>query len=113
MHPDGSVLGRNQGRKVLYGDNPYVGYSERSAPMTEFFDGEIDDRLPALERVVGITRGEDRAAVSFRFARERRAVNVEVGGDPVVVLWGASDTTDALDAFTVAAGNPIGTAIAY
>jgi hypothetical protein len=112
-HQDGQVLGRNQGRKVLYGDNPYVGYSRRSAPLGEFFDGEVDQRLPALERVVGVSWGGENAAVPFSVAREREAVDIEVGGRPVVVLWGAASTTDALEAFTIAAGDPIGTALAY
>ncbi len=112
-HPDGQVLGRNQGRKVLYGDNPYVGYSGRSAPLEAFFDGEIDPRLPALERVIGVSLGDTHAAVPFPLARERRAVNVELDGHPVAVLWGAAETTDPLEAFTIAGGAAVGTAVAY
>ncbi len=112
-HPEGAVLGRNQGRKVLYGANPYVGYSGRNAPLESFFAGEIDGRLPALARVVGITLNDEHVAVSFAVARERRSVDLEIGGDPVVVLWGAESTVDALDGFTVVAGDSIGTALAY
>ncbi len=112
-HPEGAVLGRNQGRKVLYGDNPYVGYSGRDAPLEAFFAGEIDARLPALERVVGITLNDEHVAVAFAVAQGRRAIDLEVGGEPVVVLWGAESTVDALDGFTVVAGDAIGTALAY
>lgn len=112
-YPGGLVLGRNQGRKVLYGDNPYVGYSGRSAPPERYFSAEIDPRLPALERVVGISHNDEHVAVPFASAREQGAIDLEVGGESVVVLWGAGSTTDALDGFTVAAGDAIGIALAY
>ena len=41
-----------------------------------------------------------------------RAVNDNVGGTPIVVLWGG-DTADALDTSTVADGAAIGSGIAF
>jgi len=48
--PEGQVLSRQTGFERSYGRNPYVGYSSSSRPF--LFDGELDDRFPALERVV-------------------------------------------------------------
>ena len=40
-------------------------------------------------------------------------VNDEINGTPVVVLWGAPDTADALDSFDLTQSRGIGTAVAY
>ncbi|MCZ6737612.1 MAG: DUF3179 domain-containing protein, partial [Actinobacteria bacterium] len=60
-HPDGQALSSDQGFGLVYGSNPYEFYSSRGRPYN-FYSGEIDDRFPALERVVGISvNGIDKA----------------------------------------------------
>ena len=51
-YPGGCVLGPDQGFGISYGTNPYVGYSSSARPF--LYDGDLDDRLPALSRVVGV-----------------------------------------------------------
>jgi hypothetical protein len=110
--PDTEVLSRDTGfPNRSYGTNPYVGYSSQSAPFGGFFDGEIDDRVPALDRVVGITLDEGQLGVPFSTLAEVGAVNTAVGSTPVVVLW-ASGTADALDHPTIDVAQDIGTAVA-
>jgi len=109
--PDGEVLSRDTGFDIPYGRNPYTGYSTSVQPF--LFDGELDDRFPALERVVGVTIGDDAAAYPFSVLEELRAVNDEVAGVPIAVLWGAPDTADALDTSEIADGRAIGTGVAY
>ncbi len=113
--PQGRSLSRDTGFGIGYGANPYEGYSSSNGPIGAFFEGETDPRLPALERVVGVTAGEAEArtdaAYSFARLQTERVVNDEVAGRPVVILW-AGETTDALDASRVAVGDPIGTAVA-
>jgi len=109
--PDGEVLSRDTGFDIPYGSNPYAGYSTSVRPF--LFDGELDDRFAALERVVGVTIGDDAAAYPFLLLEEVRAVNDEVGGVPITVLWGAPDTADALDTSQISAGRAIGTGVAY
>ena len=65
------------------------------------------------ERVVGVTIGDSSKAFPFSVIAEEQAVNDEIGGTPVVVLWGASDTADALDAGAITEGEAIGTGVAY
>ncbi|NIR40919.1 MAG: DUF3179 domain-containing protein, partial [Actinobacteria bacterium] len=88
------------------------GYTSRDRPLA-FFDGEIDDRYPALERVVGVSTGAADKAYPFPLLAETGVANDTVGGEPIVVFWGAPDTADALDAFEVAEGRGIGTGVAY
>jgi hypothetical protein len=53
-HPDGVVLSRETGFGRNYGANPYAGYDTiGSNPF--LFDGELDERLPAVARVVTVS----------------------------------------------------------
>ena len=108
--PDGRVLSRQTGFERRYGINPYVGYSSSSRPF--LFDGEIDDRFPALERVVGVTIGDADKAFPFSVISGPRVVNDTVAGVPVTIFWG-SDTADALDTLDIAEGRAVGTGIAF
>lgn len=111
-HPDGQALGPDQGFGRGYGRNPYEFYSSRARPFA-FFSGDIDDRFPALERVVGLSIDETEKAYPFSLISETRAVNDVVGGEPVAIFWGASDTTDALDSGNIADAAAIGTGVAF
>lgn len=111
-HPDGLAMGPDQGFGPIYGGNPYEFYSSGARPYS-FFRGEIDDRLPPLERVVGVTLEEGAKAYPFPEIARARVVNDEIGGQPVVVFWGAEATKDALDAADISAARSIGTGIAF
>lgn len=110
-HPDGLAMTDNQGFGSGYGRNPYEFYSSRDRPLN-FFTGDIDDRFPALDRVVGVTVGDTDKAYPFSLLFDVGVVNDEVDGTPVVVFWGAEDTADALDSSRIAEARGIGTGIA-
>ena len=112
-NPDSDVLARDQGFGIPYGQNPYVGYSSRGAPIGGFFTADLDERFPALSRVVAVTVEEATTAYPFELLAEIRVVNDEVNGQPVAIFWGAPSTTDALDSFEVADGVAIGTGVAF
>lgn len=107
-HPDGKVLSRSTGFRREYGKNPYVRYDEqRGAPYSQFFRGRTDGRLPAMERVVTITSGDEPVAYPFSALAERRVVHDDIAGRPLVVFW-APGTASALDASTIAQGRDVG-----
>ncbi|MGI9611526.1 MAG: DUF3179 domain-containing protein [Acidimicrobiales bacterium] len=108
--PEAWSLSRETGFPIEYGLNGYAGYSSGNLPF--LFDGEPDPRYPALSRVVGITIDEDLKAYPFETIAEEMAVNDEVGGVPVAVLWGGN-TADALDQAVIAEATAIGSGIAY
>jgi len=108
--PEALSLSQDTGFGIAYGGNSYVDYSSSQRPFG--FDGEPDPRLPALSRVVGITVDGTQKAYPFSLLNETPAVNDEVEGVPVAVLWGG-DTADALDAETVAEGEAIGSGVAF
>ena len=111
-YPDGQALDQDQGFGKVYSTNPYEFYSSRPAPYG-FFTGEIDERYPALERVVGISLDEIDKAYPFSVISEEFVVNDQIGDQPIVVFWGAADTADALDTGFISQGAAIGTGIVY
>jgi hypothetical protein len=95
-YPDGSVLSRETGHLRAYGSNPYGGYDNiNSNPF--LFDGELDGRLPAVERVVALQVEGIDVAYPFSVLREALVVNDEIAGIPLVVFWkeGTSSTFGA------------------
>jgi hypothetical protein len=110
-YPEGTVLTEDTGFGIPYGENPYVRYdSGTSRPF--LFNGELDDRLPALDRVVGLVNEDNALAVPFSWLAENHAANLQVGSDAVVVLW-APGTVSALDGSSIADSRDVGTAAAY
>lgn len=109
--PAGEVMSRDTGFGYQYGLNPYEFYSSRQRPYG-FFEGEPDDRFPALERVVGVSIGGVEKAYPFSLISEALAVNDVIAGTEVVIFWGG-DTADALDGASIAASQAIGTGVAY
>ena len=109
--PDGLSLAAESGRgRASYGSNPYQGYSSSSVPF--LFNGESDDRLPALSRVVGVTEGDAIVSYSFERVIAEGVINDEVNGVALVV-FGGGETTDALDQRSIKDSQSIGSAIAY
>ncbi len=112
-YPDGVSLDPESARgDGAYGSNPYVGYSSQSAPISGFFSDEVDDRFPALDRVVGVSIGDEHKAFPFETLAAEYVVNDTVGGRDIAVFWGG-DTADALDAASIADSMAIGSAVAY
>ncbi|TET95071.1 MAG: DUF3179 domain-containing protein, partial [Dehalococcoidia bacterium] len=114
--PQAEVLSRNTGfpfQEAAYGTNPYEFYDTRETPFGPFFEGEPDPRLPAMERVVAVSIGEDAKAYPFSVLAVERVVHDQLGGEDIVVFWGASDTASALDDPDVAAGRAVGAATVW
>ena len=110
--PEGLSLSKETGLRGSYGTNPYDGYSSRDTPIPQFFDGEIDSRLPGLERVVGVEIDGQHKAYPFSTLPIGSVVNDTIEEQPVVV-WREGTTADALDKGTIAESESIGTAVAF
>ncbi|MDP9386486.1 MAG: DUF3179 domain-containing protein [Actinomycetota bacterium] len=105
-HPDGLVLSRQTGFDRDYGRNPYPGYDDvDTSPF--LFEGEVDGRLAAKTRIVGVESGGDAVAITLDLLSERRVVPVTAGGQDLVVWW-KPGTASALDSSRVADGRDVG-----
>ncbi len=109
--PDALVLSTETGFDRDYGRNPYPGYDDvNTSPF--LFDGDLDGRLAAKTRILGIRRNGDAVAIVRDTLLESRVMHLEVGGDSVVV-FAKPGTASALDAGNVAGGRDVGAAAAY
>ena len=110
-NPDALVLSRETGHSRNYGVNPYPGYDDvGQSPF--LFDGEVDGRLAAKQRVVGIERGGESVAIVTEHLAVEDVIEVDVGGSPVVV-WSTEGTASALDRATVSDGRDVGATGAF
>jgi hypothetical protein len=114
--PDGQVLSRDTGHRRPYGENPYPLYDRKGA-QPFLFDGRPDGRLEAVERVLGLSQDDQHLAVPYsRIAQQASggvaAVDLELAGLPVLVLW-RSGATSALDRRQIAASRDVGAAAGF
>lgn len=85
-HPDALVLSRETGHARDYGRNPYVGYDDPGSDPLFPLPEELDGRLPAKARVVGVGTDGDAVAVERSRLATAGAVAVDVG-DRLDTLW--------------------------
>ena len=109
--PDGMVLSRDTGFTRPYGRNPYSGYDTTDG-RPFLFQGRLDERLRATERVVAVEVGGESAAYPFTELSTQRVVNDEVGGEKIVVFW-TPDTASALNKSSIADSEAVGSGVAY
>jgi hypothetical protein len=110
VHPDALVLDRDRtGHNRDYGANPYTGYDDTSSFPFLFRGFDLDERATAMQRIVGVERGDEIKAWTLdAISDERAAVTTDtVDGDDVVILWRAGQTS-ALERAQIAAGRDVG-----
>lgn len=110
-YPDGLVLSRETGYARPYGANPYARY-DQAGQRPFLFRGEIDSRLDAMERVVGVEMNGEAVAYPFGVLEEERVVADRVGGEDVVVFY-YPGTTSALDSNQIAESRDVGAAAVF
>lgn len=104
--PEGQVLSRATGFDRPYGDNPYPGYDDiDSSPF--LFDQEADDRLPAMQRVIGVTLDDAAAAWPIADDDPAQVINDEIADMPIVVIT-TEGAASALDASQISSGRDVG-----
>jgi hypothetical protein len=109
-YPGGAVLARDTGIGRRYGTNPYVGYDGNPRPF--LFDGQLDDRLPATERVLGAMIAGESVAYPFSLLTAQRVINDSIGTRDVVAFW-QGGVASALDGADIDSSIDIGTAALF
>ncbi|RMF76508.1 MAG: DUF3179 domain-containing protein [Chloroflexi bacterium] len=110
QYPDGQILSLNTGFSRSYGSSPYAGYE--SSPRPFLFEGSIDDRLPATERVLAGKIGGEAIAYPFSTLEVEGVINDTVGGRNIVALW-QPGATAALDGRNIDQSRDVGMAAIY
>lgn len=115
QYPDGQVFvaitARTGEVAQDYNYNPYAGYDTRdSQPF--LFNGEVDDRLTFVERVVGYRGESTNIAYPFSLLQEQVVINDVVDDKPIVVFW-QPGATSALDTTNIANAREVGSATIF
>ena len=110
-YPEGQVLSRDTGYPRDYGRNPYRGY-DRVGDRPFLLRGTPDPRLPAMQRVLGISLESTSVAYPLPGLLERTPINEEIDETPVVVFAKAG-ALSALDTETIRSSRFVPTAAAY
>ena len=105
-HPDGIVLSRDTGHDRDYGSNPYPGYDSVDNPPF-LFTGDVDGRLAAKTRVVGLGLDSTPRAIRHEPLLADGVVHLDLDGAPVVA-FALPGTASALFAYDVADGPDVG-----
>lgn len=108
--PEGEVLSQDTGYYREYGRNPYSGYD--TSPFPFLFTGELDPRLAALERVLGVTIGGESVAYPFLVLAELGVVNDSVGGKKIVTFY-FPGAVSPLDERVIETSREIGSAAVF
>lgn len=106
--PDGLVLSVETAFPFDYAHGSFAGY-EDVGPFAEFAGTEIDPRVPATERVLGIDFGPEQVTYTFTYLRGKRVVNERRSGNDLVLFW-TPGTVSALDGASFAEARDVGTA---
>lgn len=109
-YPDGKVLSKDTGHLRSYGINPYSGYDSSARPF--LFAGKADPRLLALERVVGVGKGDTAVAYPFSTLAKVGVVNDRAGSQRLVVFY-QSGTVSALDKSRISESRDVGAAAVF
>ncbi len=109
--PNAKVLDRARtGATRRYGTNPYTGLDDPNG-QPFLFNGEIDVRAKAMQRIVALESPDDAVAWALDALTDDSGVTVTDGvfdGEPIIILWQAGEAS-ALDSSDIAAGRDVGT----
>jgi hypothetical protein len=111
-HPLGEVLSNKTGFNKKYGINPYAQYDSRVVPIAWFYRKPFDNRLPVMERVLGVVDGDNVLAFPFSYLSTKPIVQTKVGGLDVLVI-SKSGMASAVDARSIRESKDILAAAAY
>ncbi|MBV7332600.1 DUF3179 domain-containing protein [Chloroflexi bacterium TSY] len=105
-HPDGLILSRDTGFSRSYGTNPYSGYDNiDSSPF--LFDGELDERLLPMERVVTVSLEDVDLAYPLSILSEVQVINDEQDGQALAIFH-KDGTSSALGTTVIANAEDVG-----
>ncbi len=108
--PAGEVLAIPAAFSRSYGRNPYEGYDSTARPF--LYDGVLDARLPATERVVGVSLNESTKAYAFSELAKQEVVNDELATTPIVIFF-KKGVSSALDTAIINQGRDVGSTVVF
>ena len=105
-YPAGKILSKETGYSREYGRNPYPGYDDiRNNPF--LFRDPLDERLPAMARVVTVSDGKYHNAYPVELLEKLGVIHHQLGNQAVVIFY-QDGVSSALDTTRIANGDDVG-----
>lgn len=115
-YPDGRILSTNTGTGDVerYANNPYVSYdSIGNNPYGRFFDAaNVDDRLPAMERVVDVRVEDDFKIYAWSDIASKGVLHDDFNGLEIVIFH-KKGTVSVMDAGEIRNSKDIGSVTVF
>lgn len=111
-YPHGHVLSTETGHFREYGTNPYTSYDNLENTQPRLFKGEVDERLPAMERVIDIEVDGKSKVYPLSKISKKQVVNDNFLGQPVV-LFHTEKTVSVLDENNISQSKQIGSVTVF
>lgn len=111
-YPGGLVLSTETGHFSEYGTNPYTGYDALTNVQPRLFKGEVDPRLPAMERVIDIKVDDDYKIYPLSAFEKTDVINDTFKNTPVV-LFHTSKTVSVVDEKNISESKIVGSVTVF
>ncbi|MFZ1561692.1 MAG: DUF3179 domain-containing protein [Saprospiraceae bacterium] len=111
-YPDGLILSTETGHDNKYGQNPYTTYDNPENKQPRLFKGEVDTRLPAMERVIDIQVEGKRKIYPLTTIQKDEVINDRFEGKDIALFY-ASKTVSVLDKKEIAASKAVGSVTVF
>jgi len=108
--PDGVTLMPNDGPN--YEKNNYVKYDSPDNTIPFLFSGKIDNRLLAMEYVIGVEKGDKQKVFPLSALRQAGVINSNIGEENIVLFY-TPDMVSNLDTKDIKQGRKIGSGTVF
>ncbi|MBW6478341.1 MAG: DUF3179 domain-containing protein [Bacteroidales bacterium] len=110
--PEGLMLSTETGHTREYGTNPYTGYDDKGISQPRLFEGKVDTRLPAMERVIDININGKYKIYPLSIVSDKQVINDSFQGEPIVIFY-TEKTVSVLDENNIASSKNVGSSTAF
>ncbi len=111
-YPEGKVLSTDTGKDFEYGKNPYLGYDNVENKQPRLFKGEVDERLPAMERIINIRSDGKHKIYPVSIIQKEGIINDDFYDQKVVIFYD-DGMTSVLDEGDIRKAKKIGAATVF
>jgi Protein of unknown function (DUF3179) len=106
-YPQGKILSTDNGISTDYSQNPYVNYDDLSNKKPRLFFGDVDNRLPAMERIISIPFSSVDRIYPLSIITQKGVIN-DNADDRQIVIFYQQGTVSVLDKREIKSSKDVG-----
>lgn len=111
-YPKGQILSTNTGHNIEYGTNPYTGYDNPENTKPRLYSGEVDPRLPAMERIIDIHVKGKYKIYPLSVIQQQGLIQDQFEGRDIVIFY-SSKTVSVLDDSQISESREVGSVTVF